>query len=267
MAIVLKKPLISALIASGIGSGLANLLGVRAYAFGLPSFFSIPTYVNPEQGSTLAAVIIASLVTLGLGFALSFISMKRGKDEVVVSRTDSKGTSTGVNQVVSTKITDSKIKLVKVTTDSEDIYSPVNDGIIIPLSDVNDTVFAQEIVGPTVVIKANNGQMYSPVNGEVTLITDTQHAIGLVTETGLELILHFGIDTVKLSDKPFTVHVEKGYKIKVGDLVAEVDLKYLHEHGVDDTIIVAVTNYKKMEKQFSGNEKVNKNSLILHKII
>lgn len=239
VAIPLKKPLIAALIASGVAGGLSNLLGVRAFAFGLPSFLSIPTYVNDAQGSSLVSVVISSLVALVLSFALSYVFMKREKSEVEEETP------------------------VVVLQSSEKVYSPVNEGRIIALTDVQDNVFASEIMGPTVAIEPKHNEIYAPVSGEIVMLSDTKHALGIKTQNGLEVLIHIGIDTVKLNGEPFTSSLKVGDLVEQGHLLTHVDLGYLKEHNIEDTIILAITNTQGVSKLVDDNRMVDTQTAIL----
>lgn len=241
IGIPLKKPLIAALIASGVAGGLSNLLGVRAFAFGLPSFLSIPTYVNEAQGSSLTSVIVSSLVALTLSFVLSYILMirdQKNQNEKVAFKTDGGSTS-------------------------ETVYSPVNDGVVVDLSLVQDSVFSNEIMGPTVAIKPKNKDVYAPVSGKVVMISETKHAIGIKTNSGVEVLIHIGIDTVKLNGEPFNSSLKVGDTIQQGDLITEVNLEYLSQHNIDNTIILAITNTKQATKLVEDNTEINIQTALL----
>ncbi len=106
------------------------------------------------------------------------------------------------------------------------IISPVN-GSAIPLEQVPDPVFADKVLGDGLAVVSVDGKFVSPVDGEITSVAETLHAIGFNTEDGLDVLMHIGIDTVKLNGEGFKVYVKEGDKVKKGDLVAEVDLEFL----------------------------------------
>lgn len=130
---------------------------------------------------------------------------------------------------------------VKSTKEASIIASPM-DGEVVALSEVGDGVFSEEMCGKGFAIKPANGKVVSPVDGTVTLVFDTKHAIGFTTEDGLELLLHMGIDTVKLDGKCFDVHVKQGDTVKKGDLLADVDFDGIIEAGYKSITPVVVTN-------------------------
>ena len=131
------------------------------------------------------------------------------------------------------------------------------------VEDVKDNVFAQEIMGPTVAIKPHNNDVYAPVSGEIIMFSDTKHALGIRTKSGLEVLIHIGIDTVKLNGEPFSSTLEVGDTVNHGDLITTVDLDYLKERNVDNTIIIAITNYNQLNKLIDANTKVTNQSAIL----
>ena len=123
----------------------------------------------------------------------------------------------------------------------EEIKSPMN-GTVIPLSEVPDAVFSSEMLGKGFGVEPSEGKAYAPVDGEVTTIFDTKHAIGLMSKHGVELLIHIGMDTVKLNGKGFDVKVKTGDQVKAGDLLAEFDMDLIKGEGYPVTTAVVVTN-------------------------
>ena len=123
----------------------------------------------------------------------------------------------------------------------EEIKSPMN-GTVIPLSEVPDAVFSSEMLGKGFGVEPSEGKAYAPVDGEVTTVFDTKHAIGLMSKHGVELLIHIGMDTVKLNGKGFDVKVKTGDQVKAGDLLAEFDMDLIKGEGYPVTTAVVVTN-------------------------
>ena len=118
----------------------------------------------------------------------------------------------------------------------------VADGQVIDLADVKDPVFSQKMMGDGFAVEPENGKIYSPVSGTVTSVFPSKHAIGLVTDNGLEVLVHIGLETVSLEGKPFEVHVSEGQKVAAGDLLVTADLEAIKEAGRETSTIVVFTN-------------------------
>ena len=124
---------------------------------------------------------------------------------------------------------------------TEEVYS-VADGEVIALEQVKDPVFSQKMMGDGFAVEPANGNIVSPVSGTVSSIFPTKHALGLVTEAGLEVLVHIGLDTVSLEGKPFTVHVAEGQKVVAGDLLVTADLDAIRAAGRETSTVVVFTN-------------------------
>jgi len=118
----------------------------------------------------------------------------------------------------------------------------VADGQVIDLANVKDPVFSQKMMGDGFAVEPENGKIYSPVAGTVTSVFPSKHAIGLVTDNGLEVLVHIGLETVSLEGKPFEVHVSEGQKVAAGDLLVTADLEAIKEAGRETSTIVVFTN-------------------------
>ncbi|MBA1392830.1 PTS beta-glucoside transporter subunit IIABC, partial [Lactobacillus sp. XV13L] len=121
------------------------------------------------------------------------------------------------------------------------MLAPVN-GKVIPLSQVNDPIFSQKSLGDGFGIEPSNNQIKAPVAGKVVMIAKTQHAIGLKTKNGMEVLIHLGIDTVELEGQPFNITAKTGSTVKAGDLIGTMDLNQINQAGKLTTVIVAITN-------------------------
>jgi sugar PTS system EIIA component len=121
--------------------------------------------------------------------------------------------------------------------DENIVYSPMN-GDVIKLEEVNDPVFSQKMMGEGIAIKPKDNSIYSPVSGVVTMIFPTKHAIGITKDNNVGVILHIGIETVNLKGDGFDLKVKVGQKIKVGDLLMNIDLEKISKKYDPTTIIV-----------------------------
>jgi len=217
-----KKPFYAVMLGGGIAGCLCGLLGVKAYAFVNPALISLPIFIGQEPYSflytilvALAAFVIPFILTLIFGF----------KDEV-----EENGDSEAVD--ISNKI---------INREPQNIASPL-DGEVKDLYQVNDEVFSQELAGKGIAIVPSNNQVVSPINGKVSMVFPTKHAIGVTSDSGAELLIHIGIDTVKLDGKFFETFVKVGDEVKKGDVLVKFDKEAIEKEGYDLTTIFTVSN-------------------------
>ena len=118
----------------------------------------------------------------------------------------------------------------------------VEDGRTIPMDEVNDQTFAQELLGPGIAIVPSNGTVVSPIDGTIATVMDTKHAVCIQGEDGLELIVHAGLDTVELNGKHYQTYKEIGDQVKAGDVLLEFDLEEIAKAGYDVTTPIVITN-------------------------
>lgn len=118
----------------------------------------------------------------------------------------------------------------------------VEDGRTIPMDEVNDQTFAQELLGPGIAIVPSNGIVVSPIDGTIATVMDTKHAVCIQGEDGLELIVHAGLDTVELNGKYYQTYKEIGDQVKAGDVLLEFDLEEIAKAGYDVTTPIVITN-------------------------
>ena len=146
-----------------------------------------------------------------------------------------------IPETLPSQMTEAQQNAVQYKGLTEEVYS-VADGEVIALEQVKDPVFSQKMMGDGFAVEPANGNIVSPVSGTVSSIFPTKHALGLVTEAGLEVLVHIGLDTVSLEGKPFTVHVAEGQKVAAGDLLVTADLDAIREAGRETSTIVVFTN-------------------------
>lgn len=216
----LKKPLYCGMCASAIAGCIAVLLGARTYSFSAPNILVLPTYIAPDGNiSALIAISIALVISFVLSFIFTFLS-KCG----------------GINE-------EGNIEEKEILKVEETLYSPI-EGTYIALEDVDDNTFASGIVGKGFAVFPKTGKVYAPVDGEVIMIFKTKHALAIKSNSGLEVLIHIGLETVNLEGKYFDVKVHVGDKVKKGDLIAEIDKSSIEKEGYDLTTPVIITNYQ-----------------------
>ncbi|MBO0420183.1 MAG: beta-glucoside-specific PTS transporter subunit IIABC [Vagococcus fluvialis] len=211
-----KKRFIFSMIGGAVGSFILAISATKmyAFAFGILGFVS---FINPENGSLsgLYIAIFASIVTMIVSFCLTYFTFKEEEDVVD-----------------STKKT-----LVK----TEAIYSPV-EGEVLPITMASDQSFALEMMGKGVVIKPKNGKITSPINGIIKTIFPGGHAIGIESPSGVEVLIHIGVDTVELKGEGFEILANVGDEVVVGQELVNVNLALLTELNVKDEVMVVITN-------------------------
>jgi beta-glucoside PTS system EIICBA component len=240
-----KRALYAVMIGGGVGGFYSGITGVKGYAFNSPGLLSLPAFIGPDGWTNLINACIAMVI----GFVVTFVVLWFwGFEDIPSDEEKNSIMSNAENQ------TNPEIKLV-----NETIQSPIK-GKIIDLKEVNDPTFAEEMLGKGVAIEPIEGRVVSPINGVVSAIFPTKHAIGLKSDNGSELLIHIGLDTVKLKGKYFTTHVNTGDRVHVGQLLVEFEMDKIIEAGyevVTPVVIINVDQYKEINKTASGlvNEK------------
>ena len=217
-----KKPFIISCIGGAVAGALMGFFGSKIYMFGGMGIFGIPTYSNPkDQGLDMSfwAVVIGIIVAALIGFILTY--MFGFKDE----------TETVAEEKIS----------AKPVTNEEVIYSPLK-GELKDLSETEDEAFASGALGKGAVIIPSEGKLIAPVDGTIATFFPTGHAIAMETESGAEVLMHVGIDTVKLDGKHFYPKVKEGTKVKKGDLLLEFDIEAIKKAGFSLATPIIISN-------------------------
>ncbi|EMF0459902.1 PTS system trehalose-specific EIIBC component [Enterococcus hirae] len=238
-------PFVAAMVGSGLAGMFANLMNVRANAIGvggLPGILAI-------QAETWVPFIISMIIAVIVPFGLTVIFRRQGilnKIDPAVPVEDTTGlqlqTADGNN------VSPQKFEVANATavsTPTEELFA-VADGQIKEITEVADPVFAQKMMGEGYAVLPSNEKVYAPVAGKVTNIFDTQHAIGLLTNEGLEVLVHMGLDTVELNGLPFTIHVKEGDSVTPKTQLADMDLTAIEQAGKKTDILVVLTNNEKV---------------------
>ncbi|HEM2717120.1 TPA: PTS glucose transporter subunit IIA [Streptococcus suis] len=213
-----KKPLYAAMIGGGLAGLFVGLTGVKAYLFAVPSLIALPQFIYSEAASNITNAMIAAAISIIVTFILAYFL--------------------GIDEETST------VNLEKVApgiSSRKNVFSPLS-GQILPLEKVNDATFSKKMLGEGVAIIPKDGKVYAPFDGAVTSLFPTKHAIGLTSDEGVELLIHFGLETVELKGRGFVSHVSDGEKVEKGQLMLEVDVEMLVAEGYDIVTPVVVTN-------------------------
>ncbi|MCO6540211.1 MAG: PTS glucose transporter subunit IIA [Gilliamella sp.] len=219
----LKKPFVIGCLSAAIGGAIVGYHHTVTYSFGMVSIFSFLQLI-PIEGvdARFYAVVIATIISFAIATIVTyFFGIPKDK-----SQTDEIDNSYSNNMETENKTT---------------IYSPMS-GKVNLLSEVKDPTFASELMGKGIAIIPTVGQAVAPDNGEVVSLFRTKHAIGFQTESGAEILIHIGIDTVKLDGQHFEAHVEAGSKVRKGDLLVSFDIEAIKQAGFEVTTPIIITN-------------------------
>ncbi len=218
-----KKPFIISCIVGAITGGIVGFFKSTSYNMGGLGIFALPNYINPDGIDKgfygMALAMIAGLV-------LGFIAMAATyKDEANDTQEESKKDTTQTTDLISKEV----------------IMSPIK-GDVMPLEMVKDEVFSKGLLGKGVAIEPSEGKVVAPVDGVITTLFPTYHAIGITSDKGAEILIHIGMDTVQLGGKCFTPKIAQGDRIKAGQLLLEFDIKGIKEAGFPVTTPIIITN-------------------------
>lgn len=209
-----KRALLAATIGSAVASAFISAFGVRIYGYILSSIFSLPAYIGKYFIFAVLGIIIAIAVSFVAGI---FLVKKPADDE-------------------NEKSEETELELAAVTT-----------GEYIALEQVADQAFASKALGDGYAIKPDRNEVFAPVAGVISTIFPTKHAIGITTPSGVEVLVHMGIDTVSLAGKPFETLVQVGDKVGTKTQIASMDIAEVAFAGKDITIMVVITNMDKIK--------------------
>lgn len=235
-----KKPFFAGCLAAGLVSGFFGLVNANANAIALPGILSLSTY-NADRYIYIIIGVVAAFV---LGCVFTLIA---GVDDFVMGE-------------------DKKVEAKEETVVSNEgiiVKSPV-EGTVKDLAEVNDNVFAEGLMGKGIAIEPKVGKVVAPFDGIVEAIFKTNHAIGLKSKDGAEVLIHIGLDTVNLEGNHFKSHIEKGQAIKAGDLLVEFDIDAIKKEGYDVITPVIITNSDNFKDVMAvkNGEVTNKDDLL-----
>lgn len=226
----LKKPMIAACIAGGIGGFVSGLVQLKGYAFATPCLTALVQFISPDGGNNFMYAVAIFALSLILSFVLAFIMTKDEKTE------ESAGTAEAEDEASAIMETG-----VNALTGKVRIPCPVK-GEIIPLSEVKDNTFASGILGEGCAVIPSEGKVYAPFDGVCENLFDTLHALGLRSGQGIEMLVHVGLETVTLNGAPFKAHISSGERFKKGDLLLEFDIEAILKAGCEIQTPVLITN-------------------------
>ena len=232
-------PLVAGMSASALSGLLSAVFGVQANSIGiggLPAILSI----KPQYWAIFAIIMIVYIV---VAMVLTFLFHKTG----FLTKTEEDGHAQEALKEASEGLVQPT-----VLAESAEVVSPLA-GQVKPLSQATDPVFSSGVMGQGVVIEPSQGELVSPVNGTVTVLFPTKHAVGIVSEEGVEMLMHIGMDTVSLDGKGFEAHVEQGDKVVVGQQLISFNMDVIKEAGLVTETPVIITNQDDFQADVEGD--------------
>lgn len=233
----LKKPLLAVVVAGAAGGIYVGAFGVARAAMGITGLATLPAFIT-ENPMNLVHAIIGCVIGFGTAFVMTLIL--------------------GFEDVVDVEETEPKETVRTILKASGMVKAPLK-GEVIELSKVKDETFASGMMGKGVAIKPTEGKLVSPVDGVVTALFPTLHAVGVTSDEGIEILMHIGMDTVQLEGKFFEAYVKNGDKVKAGDLLITFDIDAIQKAGYEITTPIIISN----SNQYTEIEATTKPEIVL----
>lgn len=227
-----KKPFIISCIAAAISGAYLGAFNLREYVMGGLGIFEFPAMINPENNDIHSVIVgvIGAVIALVAGFVLTMIFFKDEENVIEEKQLESNKNIEAVKE-------NAREEADGVTV----VYKPMK-GKVCPLTEVEDEAFSQGIMGKGLAIRPENGKVVSPVDGEISVMFPTGHAIGITADNGAEILIHIGMDTVQLNGKYFTPLVKDGDKVVKGQELLNFDREGIEKEGYSTITPVIITN-------------------------
>jgi len=241
-----KKFFIISCIGAAVGGGMIGFLGVKLFIFGGLGIFAYPCFIDPTTNdvSGMYYSMLVSAVSFAVGFAMTFPIYKDAAVATPAAATPAPAPTASAP--------------AEKTLAAETLQSPLT-GNLVALPDVPDPVFSSGALGQGIAVEPTVGKVFAPADAEITTMFPTGHAVGLLTNSGAEILIHIGMDTVEMEGKGFTVHVSQGDKVKKGQLLIEFDIDAIKKAGHPIITPVLVTNTASYKEIKTAEGKTIKN--------
>ncbi|GGP08591.1 beta-glucoside-specific PTS transporter subunit IIABC [Oceanobacillus neutriphilus] len=229
MLLPLKKPFIISCIAGGIGGAFYGFFDFRKFIMGGMGIFELPNMMNPDgTAGNIIVALVGIVISMVVGFVLIMIFYKEPAVQPI-------------NNINNASITNTDNKETQQKLETIEVVSPIK-GKVIPLSDVEDEAFALEVLGKGAGIIPSEGTVIAPVDGVITTLFPSLHAIGITSKDGAEILIHVGLNTVQLDGDGFKSFVQQGDKITKGQKLLEFDIEKIQKAGYPVTTPMVITN-------------------------
>lgn len=249
----LKKPMICGCIAGAVGGAVGGAFRAVSWGYNMPGIATLPAYFKAGHATQFIGLLLSILVAFVLGTVLTIIVgfEDNASDNTANDGENSKADIEADNENAAAN-TAEITNAVPVA-----IVAPVT-GNVIPVNQVKDEAFASEAMGKGVGIQPENGKVYAPFDGSVDAVFPTGHLVGMSDVNGTQILIHIGIDTVKLEGRGFDLKVAQGDKVKKGDLLVEFDKNLLEKEGYDSTVMFIVSDPSKNVNVHEGRKEAVK---------
>ena len=231
-----KKVMMSVCASSFIGGLFIGLTKVKGFAAVGPGIASMPMYIDPNNGMNFVYAVIGFVISVALSFVFTLILFKDGDL--------------------------AEAKAPEIPASGTALVSPL-DGKLVDLSEVNDEAFAGGVLGDGMAVIPMKGELYAPADATIDTVFDSKHAISMACDNGAELLLHVGLDTVKLEGRYFEPAVKNGDRVKAGDLLMKFDIKAIQKEGFDVVTPIIITNSDEYELKKATKGAVKSGAAIL----
>ena len=225
-----KKVLSCVMIGGAVGGLYAGITGVKCFSFCSPGLLALVAFIGPDGFTNIINACISMVIAFIVTFALVWLY---GCKDVAKQEAEEEAEAAE---------TAAEIPADSETAGEKEEIVSIADGNVIPLSEVPDPTFAGEILGKGAAVQLESDEIYSPVNGTIASVFPTKHAIGLLSDDGVEVLIHVGIDTVQLEGKHYDVKVETGQKVKKGDLLLVCDRAAIEKEGYKTVTPMIISN-------------------------
>lgn len=241
--VTLQNPRVLTSVVTGslVGGLFIGIMAVEGFALVGPGLASVTMFANPDNSMNLIWAIVAFVISFVVAFVAALFLYK---EEINAPE-------------------DETAPVHFIEEEEINLTSPI-EGTVIPLSEVNDDVFSSGLMGDGIAIKPTEGTLYAPANGTIKMIFNTNHALGLVTDSGVEILFHIGIDTVQLQGKYFEPLVEEGDKVHVGQPLIKFDVEAIEAEGYDSTVMAVFQNISNYSlKTINKTDRVNSEDIVI----